>query len=522
MKRTKLGGRLNASIVIASLLFVTACGGGTASPTDGGTAAEGTASAGKTSEPTAPEKPSEPVAISVFVMGAAGLPTPDKDPILQKLNEELHMEMEFNAPATDYEQQLGVKIAGGTPPDLFIVNKESMEKYASQGVLLEIGKYLDRMPNVKAKWPESELNKGKVGGKVYALPKRPLIPVNNTYFIRQDWLNALGLSVPTTVDELFDVANAFTYSDPDGNGKQDTFGITGIGLEGTSPFLPIFSAYNTPGRGHIVIKDNAPAYSTAQPEFKAALTAIKAFVEAKVVDPEFMANQGTKADEKAYKGLAGINFAHWARMTKPSNVEVYKAVNPKAEWTQMDALTGPGGKYQGVVDQGSAPGFVALPSSLENQPEKLNKVLEYIDYVSGGEGELLVNYGLEGVHYEMKDGKVSVLPASTDVAYSHIHQITNRDDYQYLQVKFPDLEQYYNFSMNQPYIKVYTSFVTVPPEVNTADLKRYEEAEIIKFIYGQRPLDEFDAFVQTLRDTYKIDALVAEADKKLKDVGIIQ
>ncbi len=497
------------------LLFASACGGGASQQNGSGSLPDdsGAPSGGASAEP---------VAISVFVMGAAGLPTPDKDVILQKLNEELNMEMEFNAPATDYEQQLGVKIAGGTPPDLFIVNKETMEKYASQGVLLEIGKYLDKMPNVKAKWSEEELNKGRIGGKVFALPKRPLIPVNNTYFIRQDWLDTLGLSVPTTVDELFEAANAFTYDDPDGNGKQDTFGLTGIGLEGTSPFLPIFSAYNTPGRGHIVLKDGKPVYSSVQPEFKEALAAIKTFVEAKVVDPEFMANQGTKADEKAYKGLAGINFAHWARMTKPANVEVYKAVNPNAEWTQMDALTGLGGKYQGVVDQGSAPGFVALPSSLENQPEKLNKVLEYIDYVSGGEGEALVNYGLEGVHYEMKDGKVSVLPASTDVAYSHIHQITNRDDYQYLQVKFPDLEPYYNFSMNQPYIKVYTSFVTVPPEVNAADLKRYEEAEMIKFIYGQRPLDEFDQFVLTLKDTYKIDAFVAEAEKKLKDVGVIQ
>ncbi|SDD03136.1 putative aldouronate transport system substrate-binding protein [Paenibacillus sp. UNCCL117] len=492
------------TVVAVGSLLLTACGGQSAQP-------QGTA-----------QEPKTPVKISVFVNGGAGLPTPDKDVILQRLNQDLNMDMEFNAPASDYDQQLSVKIAGGTPPDLFNVSKESMEQYAKQGVLLEIGKYIDRMPNVKQKWPADELNKGKVDGKVYALPKRPLIPINNTYFIRKDWLDKVGLAVPTNTEELLKVAEAFTYKDPDGNGKQDTFGLTGLQLAGTSPFLPIWSAYGSPGRGHIMIKNNKPVYSTIEPEFKESLAAIKKFVQAKVVDPEFMANTGTKADEKAYKGQAGINYAHWARMTKETNVAVYKAVNPNAEWQQMDALTGPGGKYQGYVDMGAAPGFIALPSSLEKQPEKLAKVLAYIDYVSGGKGEQLVNYGIEGQHYALKDGKVEVLPASSEVVYSFIHQITNRDDYEYLKVKFPTLEPYYNFAMKQPYLKVYTSFVSFPATMNAADLKRYEEAEIIKFIYGQRPLEEFDQFVKTIKDTYKIDAYLAEAEAKLKDVGIIK
>ena len=45
--------------------------------------------------------------------------------------------------------------------------------------------------------------------------------------IRQDWLDALNLEVPTNVDELHDVMTAFTKDDPDGDGAVDTFGMHG-------------------------------------------------------------------------------------------------------------------------------------------------------------------------------------------------------------------------------------------------------------------------------------------------------
>ena len=41
------------------------------------------------------------------------------------------------------------------------------------------------------------------------------------YWIRQDWLDKLGLEAPTTVDELHDVLTAFKNNDPNGNGQAD-------------------------------------------------------------------------------------------------------------------------------------------------------------------------------------------------------------------------------------------------------------------------------------------------------------
>ena len=49
-------------------------------------------------------------------------------------------------------------------------------------------------------------------------------------FIRKDWLAKLGLDMPQTWEELYEVCHAFTYNDPDGNGVNDTYGLTGDGL----------------------------------------------------------------------------------------------------------------------------------------------------------------------------------------------------------------------------------------------------------------------------------------------------
>ena len=43
--------------------------------------------------------------------------------------------------------------------------------------------------------------------------------------VRKDWLANVGLELPKTTEDLYEVAKAFTEDDPDGNGADDTYGI---------------------------------------------------------------------------------------------------------------------------------------------------------------------------------------------------------------------------------------------------------------------------------------------------------
>jgi putative aldouronate transport system substrate-binding protein len=463
-------------------------------------------------------KSKDPIKFTVFV-GGSGVPTPDKDPILQQLNKDLNMDMEFIAVPNDYNQQLNVRIAGGTPPDVFMVSRNQMETYARQGMLLDLSSHLAKMPNVKQTYTEDLLQLGRVDGKLFTIPARPDIP-GKTHWIRNDWLAKLGIQKPTTIEEFKKMLIAFTQDDPDGNGKKDTYGLTGNGLD---TFGGLFSTFGVGNPGQYMITNNQVVYSTTAPEMRKALTFIAELVALKVVEPEIMANQGMKDREKAIKGLAGAIFKHWGDMGKVAQVQEYKSINPAAEFVQLDALTGPGGKFQGTSEVGQTPGRVAISKSLEKQPEKLAKILEYINYITDpGLGQLIVNYGIEGVHYVMENGKVKILPKASEVNYSNIAQLTRRNELQYLSAKFPVETPLIEFNSKQPRLAIYNNLISAPNGVVFEDKNRYETEEITKFIYGNRPLSEFDDFVKTLNDTYKLPLYIQEAEKTLKAAGYLK
>lgn len=497
--------RLLALLLVAASVLA-ACGSG-----GNGGSTNGTASA--------------PVEISLFASGT-GMPAANEDFILQELNKRLNMKLSFNIVATDYEQQLNVKIAGGSTPDIFSLSKPQLENYAKQGLLLNLDPYLDRMPNVKAKLSADDLNKGRIDGVLYAIPKRAYLPMS-TYWIRKDWLDALGLNPPKTLEEFKEAARAFTEDDPDQNGKRDTYGITGSGIgsadavNAPATFDPVFSAYGVATPGRFQIKDGTAVYSTAMPEMKEALAYIRELIAAGYVDPEFMTNKGLKHQEKAFMGQAGIVYLNWGEMVKENYVEQYKAINPNAEWIQLPALTGPGGTYQGNFDIGSTGGRYAFPVALGDDPEKLDKVLAYIDYITGDEGGHLVMYGMEGEHYTLEDGKVVPTERSAETSYAFNHQLTGRDELNYLRTKFDKQQSYVNFAAEEPRINVYNEFVPIPDGVSLNDKNRYELEEITKFVYGKRPMEEYEAFVDRLIKDYNVQAYLDQAAATLKELGYL-
>ncbi len=118
-------------------------------------------------------------------------------------------------------------------------NRATMNEYAQKGMLLDLTPYADQLEGVKSLVGEDALTKGMIGDTLYAIPRTP-DPLYHTYWIRTDWLENLGLEMPTTLDELRAVLVAFREQDPDGNGAKDTYGLTGQSL---ATFAPIFGAF---------------------------------------------------------------------------------------------------------------------------------------------------------------------------------------------------------------------------------------------------------------------------------------
>ena len=84
-------------------------------------------------------------------------------------------------------------------------------------ILPELREHLD--------WSPITMAAGAVDGELYALPDYNRQPFAKYLWIRDDWQQAVGLPDPRTMDDVIELARAFTTQDPDGNGKDDTFGL---------------------------------------------------------------------------------------------------------------------------------------------------------------------------------------------------------------------------------------------------------------------------------------------------------
>lgn len=127
---------------------------------------------------------------------------------------------------SDYSTAFQNMVASGQLADIIACESTSdLEKLGKDGGMLPLNDLIDEhAPNIKKMLEEDPNFKYQAtaeDGNIYNIPLGKELQSSQFYWIRQDWLDKLGLAVPTTVDELHDVLLAFKNNDPNGNGKAD-------------------------------------------------------------------------------------------------------------------------------------------------------------------------------------------------------------------------------------------------------------------------------------------------------------
>ena len=140
-------------------------------------------------------------------------------------------------------------------------------------------------------------------GEIMAIPAPSMMGGEaNEMWIRQDWLDNLGLEVPRTWDEMAAVAEAFVTQDPDGNGEADTIGILGpsnsdhMNAIGANQFGldPLFSSFQSYPQYWLQDEDGTVEYGSIQPETREALEKISKLYTNKLIDPEMLVRSDSK------------------------------------------------------------------------------------------------------------------------------------------------------------------------------------------------------------------------------------
>lgn len=332
---------------------------------------------------------------------------------LKALNEKIdaNYSMRF-VPESEYNEVLSAVMTSDDIPDMIAFRSQgptklNFFKWADQGAFMPLDDYVDDL-EYKDYIPDFVWESNKVNGKVYGIPTYyPAYTL--TPMIRKDWLDNLGLDMPTNYEELKEVAIAFTTQDPNNSGKDDTYGLVlGKSLSPDYAFGPYWSDawYHKDDDGNYI-----PGLISEGR--KDVITFLNELYEEGAVTPDFSLLSHDDTNKEFYSGMGGIYYGTQYGMSD-GNMQSLIEIDPEAEVVPIPPFEAPDGTKGYQFEVGYL-GNVAFSASNEGDEEKIEKMLEILRL-----GKLWTPWdernpdnedydwlkGLEGEGYEMEDDKL--------------------------------------------------------------------------------------------------------------------
>lgn len=387
--------KLVIGALILIMALVTACGNASNGGNSGGSS--GGSDGGNTAGGNETENKAKPKISIMTPLHTAETPDPK---IEQLLEEKLNVELDIQwIPATTYVDRMSAAFATGSLTDVVNISMEGANKEAIRDdQFWEVGPYLDQFENL-SKLKEEVLTNMKVDGKIYSLYQgRPLSRQGIVY--RKDWADNLGLSAPTTTDELFEMMKQFTENDPDGNGQKDTIGLADRGDLAYGAFKTIASWFGAPNEWGVQDGQLVPAFMT--PEYKDAMDFMRDLRENGYINLDFPVTSKVDQQNMMKNGTAGVYIGCMCDV-QPIYTDAVQ-LNPDIEFDVQNRIAGPSGEF--TVWQ--IPGFnhpYLFPKSAVQSEEELLDILTFFDQLMSPEIANLLFWGVEGEHYDVVDGK---------------------------------------------------------------------------------------------------------------------
>ncbi|GMQ57976.1 hypothetical protein AN1V17_23710 [Vallitalea sediminicola] len=318
--------------------------------------------------------------------------------------------------SSEFETEILTRFAAGTPPDIILCNYETLLTLYSQDILVkDWNKYLDKMPTVADGMGDAAQQYYTRDGKLITLTNPPG-GQGWTWNIRKDWLSKLGLSMPTTPDEFLDVARAFTKNDPDGNGKDDTYGFTSAGAGKSLGDISNLKLMFGPTEFYVG-EDGTVKHPVTDGNEKLFLDFLKTIIDEELIDPDWYSQGWDDRKPNLYKGLFGtvfyppmslLNETEGAREGDHAVIDWYDTLIPMPVGTPI------GGKQQPTGITGS---IKTVSANAEEDSEKFDVILKFLEGTNyPNEGYWKIRWGgCDGIEQtNLDDGYVYANLTGTD------------------------------------------------------------------------------------------------------------
>lgn len=305
----------------------------------------------------------------------------------------IHLDHQF-IPNNEYYDKLKLAFASHEVPEVFDLNGANLALYASQGAI----KDLTPMLQASDLWDKVDpdiWDAIAIDGKIYAIPKE--VPSAACTYVRGDWLERLGMQPPTTYEEFLEMIRRFKAEIP-----ECEIGLTAPGVKSPQN-LPEFYQ----GAQFGFYRENGEwKDGFAQDNMAEAMQRMQDAYKEGLLDMEIITNTTSTCRDAWYEGKVGV-FNYWSGKWGGTLQERLETNNEGAIALAIQPIDG--AVYSFATLSG-------LCISSEVSDEKAQQIFRYfLEYMhDGGEGQVLFQSGVEGVHWEQDGDKVKPLPNLSD------------------------------------------------------------------------------------------------------------
>lgn len=442
---------------------------------------------------------------------------------LQKMAEDANVEVEYFHPAAGTTtEQFNLKVAGNNWEDIVEYNWRAYPGGATQaiadGIIVDLAPYIDEYaPNFAAYLEANPHVKKQLvseDGQIYGFPAigSGAASVTAGYIVRKDWLDQLKLDVPTTIADWEEMLTAFKED----LGVDRPLSTDKAGLIGGNAYLAgAWGVY--PGW---YVDNGEVKYGYMEEGFKEYLTTMHNWAEKGLLDVDSFGNDNKTIQSNLLNDKSGATYGFVGSM-------IGTVMNSAAETNPDMNLVGV--QYP-VLKDGDEPDILRYTwevraenaCAITTACEDIEAAMRFLDQYYSEEGIIAKNFGVEGLSYEMVNGE----PAYTDLIMNNPDGLSIAEALgRYTRASYTCVgiidaryyQQYYTMPQQSEAFSLWNTYssnavdVTYPPVSHTADESEeltvittaagtYVIEECTKFIMGTRSLDEFDAFVEELKN----------------------
>lgn len=308
-------------------------------------------------------------------------------------------------PSSDYDQKLATALSAGEVIDLMYLGAPQFERFQAEGLFAPLTQCINDSPILSdptvidpAEWERIRRDDGEIYA-VFNKNEGGILPS-----ARCDWMEKLGIEAPQTLDDYRAMFEAFATQDPDGNGQDDTYGLTLAGIYDIQPFMGTANLKY----GYIEGADGCLDIPWATAEAAPIYEWLHQLYADELLDPNFATNNTGAARELIFSDKAGM-MIYWAAWVGLFNEQV-RAEDPDTEF-EMCGLEPPKGPNGEAILRAGDDGLWAVHVDSQN----IAGACKFLEFYHSPAGNILSTLGIEGHDYTLTDGKYEL----TEIGRSH-------------------------------------------------------------------------------------------------------